>query len=168
MLTEAESVIAVPKGKPQTIPPLSDPARPGLRVGLCNAAQSTLGFLTQSILKSMNLLESVAKNASSQVPTGDFLVNQMRAGALDAAVVYRINLMAKPDEFDAVPLPADKAKAVQPFAVRDDSAQKQTGRRLLAFLRGHRESFEKAGFAWRGDSEAIKSANLVLPEWLKQ
>lgn len=168
MLTEAEIVIAVPKGNPQNIQTLSDLARPGLRVGLCNAAQSTLGFLTQSILKSMNLLESVAKNASSQVPTGDFLVNQMRAGALDAAVVYRINLMAKPDEFDAVPLPADKAKAVQPFAVRDDSAQKQTGRRLLDFLRGHRESFEKAGFAWRGDSEAIKSANLVLPEWLKQ
>lgn len=168
MLTEAEIVIAVPKGNPHKIQTLSDLARPGLRVGLCNAEQSTLGFLTQSILKSMNLLESVGQNASSQVPTGDFLVNQMRTGSLDAVVVYRINIMAKPDEFEAIPLPADKAKAVQPFAVREDSAHKQTGRRLLAFLREHRESFEKAGFAWRGDAEAIKSTDIVLPEWLKQ
>lgn len=167
MLTEAEIVMAVPKGNPKNVQTLADLARPGLRVGLCNAEQSTLGFLTQSILKSMNLLESVSKNASSQVPTGDFLVNQMRTGSLDAVVVYRINIMAKPDEFDAIPLPADKARAVQPFAVRDDSPHKQLGRRLLAFLRQHRESFEQAGFAWRGDAEAIKSADIVLPEWLK-
>ena len=168
MLTEAEIIIAVPKGNPSNIQTLSDLARPGLRVGLCNAEQSTLGFLTRSILKSMNLLESVEKNASSQVPTGDFLVNQMRTGSLDAVVVYRINIMAKPDEFVAIPLPADKSKAVQPFAVREDSPHKQLGRRLLAFLRGHKDSFEKAGFAWRGDTTPVKSADIVLPDWLKQ
>ncbi len=168
MLTEAEIVIAVPKGNPNNIQTLGDLARPGLRVGLCNAEQSTLGFLTQSILKSMNLLESVSKNASSQVPTGDFLVNQMRTGSLDAVVVYRINIMAKPDEFEAIPLPADKSKAVQPFAVREDSAHKQLGRRLLAYLREHKDSFEKAGFAWRGDATPIKSVDIELPEWLKQ
>lgn len=168
MLTEAEIVIAVPKGNPHNIQTLSDLARPGLRVGLCNAEQSTLGFLTRSILKSMNLLESVEKNASSQVPTGDFLVNQMRTGSLDAVVVYRINIQAKPGEFEAIPLPADKSKAVQPFAVREDSAHKQLGRRLLAFLREHKNSFEEAGFAWRGDTTPIKSADIVLPDWLKQ
>lgn len=168
MLTEAEIIMAVPKGNPSNIQTLSDLARPGLRVGLCNAEQSTLGFLTRSILKSMNLLESVEKNASSQVPTGDFLVNQMRTGSLDAVVVYRINIMAKPDEFVAIPLPADKSKAVQPFAVREDSPHKQLGRRLLAFLRGHKDSFEKAGFAWRGDTTPVKSADIVLPDWLKQ
>lgn len=168
VLTEAEIVIAVPKGNPNNIQTLSDLARPGLRVGLCNAEQSTLGFLTRSILKSMNLLESVEKNASSQVPTGDFLVNQMRTGSLDAVVVYRINIMAKPDEFEAIPLPADKSKAIQPFAVREDSAHKQLGRRLLTYLREHKESFEKAGFAWRGDATPVRSAEIVLPDWLKQ
>ncbi len=167
MLTEAEIIIAVPKSNPHKIQTLADLARPGLRVGLCNAEQSTLGFLTQSILKSMNLLESVTKNASSQVPTGDFLVNQMRTGSLDAVVVYRINIQSNPSEFEAIPLPADKAKAVQPFAVRDDSPNKQLGKRLLAFLRENRASFETAGFAWRGDTEPVKSADIVLPEWLK-
>jgi len=168
MLTEAEIVIAVPKGNPQGIQTLADLARPGLRVGLCNAEQSTLGFLTSSMLKSMNLWESVSKNASSQVPTGDFLVNQMRTGSLDAAVVYRINIQNATDHFDAVPLPADKSKAVQPFAVRRDSDHQQLGHRLLAFLRENRKSFEEAGFTWKGETAPVKSAEIVLPEWLKQ
>jgi ABC-type molybdate transport system substrate-binding protein len=135
---------------------------------LCNAEQSTIGFLTRSMLKSMNLWDSVSKNASSQVPTADFLVNQMRTGSLDAAVVYRINIHNDPAHFDAIPLPADKSKAVQPFAVRHDSPYQQMGHRLLAFLRGQRTSFENAGFVWKGDTPPIKSADIVLPDWLKQ
>jgi len=168
MLTEAEIVIAVPKGNPQNIRTLADLARPGLRVGLCNAEQSTLGFLTSSMLKSMNLWEGVSKNASSQVPTGDFLVNQMRTGSLDAAVVYQINIQNAMEHFDAVSLPADKSKAVQPFAVRSDSPHQNLGRRLLAFLRQNRASFEDAGFVWKGDAAPVKSAEIVLPDWLKQ
>lgn len=167
MLTEAEIVIAVPKGNPQNIRTLADLARPGLRVGLCNAEQSTLGFLTSSMLKSMNLWEGVSKNASSQVPTGDFLVNQMRTGSLDAAVVYKINIQSAMEHFDAVALPADKSKAVQPFAVRTDSPHQQLGRRLLAFLRENRSSFEEAGFVWKGETAPVKSADIVLPDWLK-
>ncbi|MDB6007027.1 MAG: Molybdate transporter substrate-binding protein [Prosthecobacter sp.] len=168
ILTEAEIVIAVPKDNPKNIHTLADLARPGLRVGICNAEQSTIGFLTRSMLKSMNLWESVSKNASSQVPTADFLVNQMRTGSLDAAVVYAININNDKAHFDAVPLPADKSKAVQPFAVRHDSPYQQMGHRLLTFLREHRASFEAAGFVWKGDSTPLKSADIVLPDWLKQ
>ena len=168
LLTEAEIVIAVPKGNPKGIHTLADLARPGLHVGICNAEQSTIGFLTRSMLKSMNLWESVSKNASSQVPTADFLVNQMRTGSLDAAVVYGININNDKAHFDAVPLPADKSKAVQPFAVRHDSPCQQMGRRLLAFLREHHASFEDAGFVWKGDTVPVKSADIVLPDWLKQ
>lgn len=168
LLTEAEIVIAVPKGNPKGIHTLADLARPGLRIGLCNAEQSTIGYLTRSILKSMNLLESVSKNASSQVPTADFLVNQMRTGSLDAAVVYGININNDKEHFEAIPLPADKSKAVQPFAVRKDSPNYQMGQRLLAFLREKRTSFENAGFAWKGDTAPVKSADIVLPAWMQQ
>ena len=54
----------------------------------------------------------------------------MRAGSLDAAIVYRVNVQPQAEHFDAIPLPADKAKAVQPFAVRHDSANRQLGERL--------------------------------------
>lgn len=167
LLTESEIVIAVPKGNPKQVLTLADLARPGLRVGLCNAEQSTLGYMTQGILKSMNLLESVSKNASSQVPTGDFLVNQLRTGSLDAAVMYRTNIQSQQQHFDVVALPADKARAVQPFAVRADSPNQFLGRRLLTWLREHKESFESAGFVWKDDGQAIKSAEIVLPEWLQ-
>ncbi len=168
LLTEAEIVIAVPKGNPKGIQTLADLARPGLRVGLCNAEQSTLGFMSAGILSSMNLLESVMKNASSQVPTGDFLVNQLRTGSLDAAVVYRTNLQSQPEHFDAIPLPADKAKAIQPFAVRKDSPHRALGYRLLDYLKANRASFEKVGFVWRGDAAPVKSGELEIPDYLKQ
>jgi ABC-type molybdate transport system substrate-binding protein len=102
------------------------------------------------------------------VPTGDFLVNQLRTGALDAAVVYRTNIQSQPDHFEAVPLPADKAKAIQPFAVRKDSPNAALGHRLLDWLRNHKESFEKAGFVWRGDSVPVKSGELEIPDYLRQ
>lgn len=168
LLTEAEIVIAVPKGNPKGIHTLADLAQAGLRVGLCNAEQSTLGFMTAGILRSMNLFDSVSKNASSQVPTGDFLVNQLRTGSLDAAVVYRTNLQKQLEHFEAIALPADKAKAVQPFSVRKDSPNRELGKRLLAYLRAHKESFEKAGFVWRGDSAPVKSTELEIPDYLKQ
>lgn len=168
LLTESEIVIAVPKGNPKGIRTLADLAQAGLRVGLCNAEQSTLGFMTAGILRSMNLLDGVMKNASSQVPTGDFLVNQLRTGALDAAVVYRTNIQSQPDHFEAVALPADKARAIQPFAVRKDSPNAALGHRLLDWLRNHKESFEKAGFVWRGDSVPVKSGELEIPDYLRQ
>ena len=167
MLTETEIVIAVPKGNTKNVKTLADLAQPGLRVGLCNAEQSTLGFMTQAMLRSSNLLDSVRKNVVVEVPTADFLINQMRAGSLDAAIVYRVNVQPQAEHFDAIPLPADKAKAVQPFAVRHDSTNRQLSGRLLAFLKNHKESFEAAGFVWRGEEKAVPSDKLVVPDFLK-
>ncbi|MBE7497670.1 MAG: molybdate ABC transporter substrate-binding protein [Verrucomicrobiaceae bacterium] len=168
LLTEAEIVIAVPKGNPKGIHTLADLAREGLKVGICNAEQSTLGYLTQAMLKSMNLYDAVSKNASAQSPTGDLLVNQLRTGSLDAAVVYLNNIQPQIEHLEPVKLPADKAKAIQPFAVRQDSPHRQLGQRLLAFLLKNRESFEQAGFTWSPNLTPIKSSEIELPEWLKQ
>lgn len=168
LLTEAEIIIAVPKGNPKGIHTLADLARPGLKVGLCNAEQSTIGYLTQSILKSMNLWDSVSKNASAQSPTADLLVNQLRTGSLDAAVVYLNNIVPQKEHFDAVKLPADKAKAIQPFAVRHDSPHRQLGQRLLAFLLANRTAFEQAGFTWNPGAQPLQSSQIELPDWLKQ
>jgi molybdenum ABC transporter molybdate-binding protein len=168
MLTETEIVIAVPKGNVKNIRTLADLAQPGLKLGVCNAQQSTLGFMTQAILKSSNLYDSVMKNVAVQVPTADFLVNQMRAGALDAAIVYQVNVQQVSQHFDVVPLPADKARAVQPFAVCHDSPNKHLSHRLLAYLKAHKESFEDAGFVWTGDGAPVASDKLEIPPWLKQ
>jgi len=39
---------------------------------------------------------------------------------------------------------------------------------LLDFLKANRSDFESAGFLWRGNESAIKSKEIVLPEWLKE
>ena len=45
---------------------------------------------------------------------------------------------------------------------------RQSALRLLDFLKANRSDFESAGFLWRGNESAIKSKEIVLPEWLKE
>ena len=168
LLTETEIGIAVKPGNPLSIKTLSDLTKTGLRIGLCNAEQSTLGFMTRGILKSSGLLEAIGKNVAVQVPTADFLVNQLRAGALDAAIVYKVNALAGTSDLDFIAIKHAGAKAIQPFAVRKDSAQRQTAMRLLDFLRANRSDFEDVGFLWRGNDKPLKSKDIELPEWLKE
>ncbi|MGB0583284.1 MAG: substrate-binding domain-containing protein, partial [Limisphaerales bacterium] len=167
LLTETEIGIAVRKDNPKKIKTLADLARPGLKVGLCNAEQSTLGFMTQGMLKSSALHDAIRKNVVVEVPTADFLVNQMRAGALEAAIVYKVNYQLQADHLEFISIDHDGAKAVQPFSVRGDSKNRQLAGRLLEHLLNNRKSFEDTGFTWTGDSAAIKSKDIELPPWLK-
>lgn len=171
LLTETDIGIAAPPGNPKRISTLSDLARPGLRVGICNAEQSTLGFLTRGMLQSTGLAESIRKNVVVEVPTADFLVNQMRTGALDAAIVYRVNAVAaavaESGSLEFVPIRHEGAKAVQPFAVRANSPLRQMAQRLLEHLKANRSAFEEAGFRWTGDQPAVRSDRITLPEWLQ-
>jgi molybdate transport system substrate-binding protein len=167
LLTETEIGMVVREGNPKEVRTLADMAQPGLRVGLCNAEQSTLGYMTRGIIKSSGLLESIQRNVVVEVPTADFLVNQMRAGALDAAIVYRVNVQSNYAPLEFLPLAHAGAKAVQPFAVRAQSPNRQLALRLLDFLKANRGEFEKAGFVWRGTEAAVKSKQIEIPEWLK-
>jgi ABC-type molybdate transport system substrate-binding protein len=155
----------VRKGNPHGIHELGDLAKTGVRVGVCNAKQSTLGYITRGLLRSVNLTANVQKNIVVEVPTADFLINQLRAGGLDVGIVYRVNVSPQSEHLDYVPLELSGAKAVQPFSVRRDSPHRQTAARLLEYLVAHRGRFEAAGFRWRGDAP-IKSAEIKVPAWL--
>lgn len=168
MLTETDIGIVVRKENPRRVATLADLAQPGMRVGLCNAEQSTLGYMTRAIIKSSGLLESIRKNVAVEVPTADFLINQMRGGGLDAAIVYRVNALLQPDHLQFIPIQHAGAKAVQPFAVRHDSPNRQLAGRLLAFLKANRSEFERSGFLWRGDEAPLQSKEIEIPEWLAE
>jgi ABC-type molybdate transport system substrate-binding protein len=119
------------------------------------------------MLKSSGLNDSVRKNVVVETPTADLLVLQLRAGALDAAIVYRVNVLAAAGEhLDFLPIEHEGAKAVQPFSVRSSSPNAQLGQRLLAFLRANRAQFEKAGFEWRSEA-VMQSKDIKVPDWLK-
>ncbi|MSU28576.1 MAG: hypothetical protein EXS27_11785, partial [Pedosphaera sp.] len=124
------------------------------------------GFMTRGMLKQTGLLESVRKNVVVEVPTADFLINQMRAGGLEAAVVYRVNAAPQAEHLEFFPIKHEGAKAIQPFAVRERSPNRQLARRLLDLLKANRGEFEAAGFQWRGNEPALKSKDIKVPQYL--
>ena len=167
ILTQTDIGIVVKKGNPRSVKTLADLAQPNLKVGLCNAEQSTLGYMTQGMLKSSGLKDSVRKNVVVETPTADLLVTQLRAGALEAAIVYRVNVLAAAGEhLDFLPIQHEGAKAMQPFSVRSNSPNARLGQRLLLFLQANRAKFEGAGFQWRDDG-VIQSKDIKVPDWLK-
>jgi len=165
VLTETDIGLVVQKGNPHGIHALADLAQPNLRVGICNAQQSTLGFITRGLLRSVNVETNVRKNVVVEVPTADFLINQLRAGGLDAAIVYKVNAAPQSAHLDYLPLDHPGAKALQPFSVRADSPQHELATRLLDFLRSKQAHFQDAGFRWR-DDKPIKSSDIKVPAWL--
>lgn len=159
-------VVCVPKENSHQIATLADLQRPGLKVGVCNPRQSALGTLTASMLSSTGLLDAVMSNVVSQVPTADLLVTQLRAGGLDAAIVYQANFWRNREALTAIAIGptgdgeenadvSDAAaggawSAVQPFAVGRRSDFPQLVGRLGEALRTatSQQRFIDSGFDW--------------------
>jgi molybdate transport system substrate-binding protein len=147
-VSRASLVILTARGNPREIRRLEDLARPGLRVGVANPEQSALGDLTVKVLDQLQLRERVLSNVKVQTPTADLLVNQMRAGGLDAAVVYTVSVSQAKDDLTVVPIEAAGAEAVQPYAVRKGSRHRRLMERLLRSILSpeSRELREALGF----------------------
>ena len=91
-------------------------------------------------------------NLKVESSTGDLLVNQLRAGSLDATIVYASNAALAAEHLQSIPLSQPGALAIQPFAIQRDSSHRQLLARLFAAL-GKDESrarFEELGFIWLG------------------
>ncbi|MHC4518552.1 MAG: substrate-binding domain-containing protein [Planctomycetota bacterium] len=116
-VSETDILIAVQPGNPRGIASLADLAGEGLKLGVANAEQSALGALTKRMLGDAGSLSDVMLNVRSQTPTADMLVNQLRAGGLDAVIVYEANIAQVREHLDIVRIDLPSAKAIQPFAV---------------------------------------------------
>ena len=147
-LARTPLVLAVRKGNPAKIERLADLTRPSLKVGVCHEDQSALGALSARLLRSVGLWDAVRAHLAVQAPTGDLLVNQLRSGALDVALVYAANTAAVADTIDRIPLSGPGTLAIQPYAVGRDSDHAQLMSRLLRALesKASRERFLAAGF----------------------
>jgi len=144
-------VIAVRKGNPHQIRELKDLARTELKLGVGHEQQCALGQLTKETFLTAGLYGQLVKNVKVQAPTGDLLVVNLRAGDLDAAVVYQSNVTPYAGDLDAVPIkdiPCSVAE--QPVAQGRDTEYPQLTRRLLEALRTpeSRRRFEELGFGW--------------------
>ena len=84
-------------------------------------------------------------------PTGDFLINQLRTGSLDAIIACRSNWTGVRDQLDAVAIDHPLARMTQPYAVGRQTRYKHLMARLRDTLTtaASRERFEAEGFGWR-------------------
>jgi len=151
-LAETSMVLLVQKGNPAQVSGLTDLTRPGLRVGLAHEQLSALGALSARLLRRAGLYDRVMLNVSVQAPTGDLLLNQLRSGGLDVALVYAANASQVRAQLDTLELMEPGALAIQPYAVGRMSDQAQLMERLLNALQSapSRERFETSGFRWKG------------------
>ena len=145
-------VILVPKGNPHAIRELKDLAKPGLQLGVGHEKQSALGALTRRLLETNGLYEAIHQNVKTESATGDFLVNQLRAGSLDAVIVYVSNASASREALDVIPITVPGGFAIQPMALGKQARYPQLAARLLEAFRSpkSRQRFEALGFQWKG------------------
>ena len=154
-ISETDMVIVVHKDNPKKILGLKDLARSGLRLGVANAEQSALGALTKRMLEDAGVYGEIMENVKSQTPTADLLVNQIRTGSLDAAIVYEANTPYVRDALDIIHIEHPAAKAIQPYAVGKNTKYPQLMTRLMDAIRSSesKSKFQSIGFRWLADRE---------------
>ncbi len=163
-VTKNELVILVEKGNPYNIGSLRDLTAQGLRVGVGHEKQCAMGWLTQNTLKEGGIQKEVMANVTVQSPTGDMLVNQLKAGGLDAAVAYLSNAAGSADVLDAIRIPnLECAIATQPWAVAAESKYPVLASRLFDQICSSesQESFLSEGFTWDLGSSTKNNASAV-------
>ncbi len=151
-VSQNELVILVQKGNPKSIATLKDLGRAGLRVGVGHEKQCAMGWLTQNTFREGGVTKEIMPNVTVQTPTGDMLVNQLRAGALDAAVAYLSNAAGAAEVLDAIQIQGIECSvAVQPLAIAPQSLRAQTASRLFQWLctNESQQSFLAEGFRWQ-------------------
>jgi molybdate transport system substrate-binding protein len=157
-VSQNELVILVEKGNPHGIKSLLDLTKPGLRVGIGHEKQCAMGWLTQKTLKEGGVQTEVMQNVTVQTPTGDMLVNQMRAGSLDAAVAYLSNAAGSAEFLDAIRITNIPCSvATQPYGVSQTSQFPRLAARLQERLKSaeSRDLFESQGFVWKAQPAAV-------------
>ncbi|MCI0457070.1 MAG: substrate-binding domain-containing protein [Gemmataceae bacterium] len=157
-ISRNEVVLIVPKGNGKGIASLADLSRPGLKVGLAHPKNSALGKLTDELLKRLGLYDSVYDDDWQKrivhTDAAHTLVNQMRTGALDVAVVYRSNVQSAPANvrsyLDVIPVEHPDAHATQPFAIATGTRHRHLLERLRQALVAARSAdrFRSLGFDW--------------------
>ncbi len=168
VVSKNDMVIIVQKGNPKNIQSLADLAKPDIKVGLCHPDKSALGKLADDLFKAYppladgeNLYDKLfapgwEKHIFKNSSAGHDLVNKVRLKAMDAAIVYRSNAQANPDNInnhiDIVEINvAEKIRqAIQPYAIAKDSEHKYLMQRLLRAIVAQQtqQRFETLGFHW--------------------
>ena len=160
-VAETDMIIIVEKGNPKKIKSVYDLAGDDIKVGIAHHEQSALGALTKRLLGPLvqndkSLYDAIQPNVKTNTPTADLLVNQLRTGSLDAAIVYRANISKVADKLDVVEIKEGRPLAEQPIAILKSTKYPNLMQRLVDQLTSDssRVIFESRGFRWRFTPES--------------
>jgi len=102
-------VILVQKGNPKNIRTLADLARPGVRLGLGDPKACQIGRLCETLFAKNNVeAAALHTNRVYTSVTVNELGLQIKAGALDATVVWDAVASLYPDTGEVVPIPMEQ------------------------------------------------------------
>ncbi len=136
--------IAVPPSNPATITQLSDLAKPGVKVVLCQP-QVPCGKVAQEVFTKANL---TVKPVSEEVDVKSTLA-KVTTGEADAGMVYVTDVQAAGDKVKGIVIPADQnASTTYPIATTTKSKHKKQAKQFvdLVLSADGAAVLEKAGF----------------------
>lgn len=157
-------VIAVRKGNPKGIHRLDDLARGELAVGTGKADACAVGNVTKSLLASARLADRV--EADFEALTVNRLANQIKIGALDAAIVWDATAKQYPEDIDMVPIEdADFHAVALAIGVLKQTEQGELARRFAEFAAGGfgAESFRENHYQVPGPRLRIGCGSSMRP-----
>ena len=153
-VSEVEIVLVVPKGSTK-VKSLEDLVKPGIRVGIGQPDQCTIGALTRRILQQEGLYDKLMEKQQLdgevvvEKPSSAMLVPDVVANMVDVSVAYVSDALPNQDDIDIVRIEAKSMVATQPFSIAKTSDHKYLARRLYQKIAAGQEDFEEAGFTFK-------------------
>jgi len=136
--------IAVPPGNPAGVTGLGDFADEDLLLGLCIAEAPCGGFARQALEKA-----GVVPAIDTDEPNVRALLTKVEAGELDAAIVYRTDVLASAGSVDEVAVPPEfNVHATYPIAALADAPHPAAAADFVTFVLSSpgQEIMERFGF----------------------
>ena len=154
ILSTNDIVLVVRKESGAKIQSPRDLLQAGIRFGVCDPEQSALGSLTREMLSEApftGTYDEIQKSANVIVDVGPTLISQLVAGGLDAAIVYRSNVLADEkatEQLELIEIRSERATARQPWAIAKATGNAQLMNRLHDWIsrKSIRDRFEQFGF----------------------
>ncbi len=142
-------VIVTTRDNPHQIESLEDLTRPGIRLVLGNPTHSTIGGLTDRLLKAKGVYEAIQPNVAERQPSSGMLVPPVVSGAADATLAYYSDTLPERERLHVIRIDSEYAQAIQPFTVAYTSRHKQLMYRLYDFIGRSEEIYAELGFGWK-------------------
>jgi len=127
--------LAVPKSNPAGIHGLMDLKLPGVKVALGDPKSCTIGKVADTMLQENQIYDDVEKNVVVRTATARELVLYLSTGQVDAAVIWKENIINCKDKIELIPVPElDSFTKIVPAAILTFSEQKEAAEQFLNFL----------------------------------